>query len=123
PQTEILMVAAALFVAISCLNYRQWFLCGFFLPASILFLAYSLAFYIQGESIVKVARSYVDVANKIPVITAYIPNIWYTIAYFLAPESRHYYPDEFLLLGVVSYRNIGAALTLAALGIFTFNLA
>src|SRR6266446_9003157 len=125
PQVQILVVAIGLFVLFRFLRTRDVRSAVVLFGPVVFFAGYEIYFTFFGHvhpwyvAALVLPRSYLNVSNVMPRLTAQMTNIWYPIAYLLKGPGQHVYNvrDQIQLVSFVSVKHVAAAVVLILVAI------
>jgi hypothetical protein len=125
PQAQILVVAIGLFVLFRFLRTRDVRSAAVLLGPVVLFLAYEIYFtffchlHPRYLAALILPRSYLNVSNVMPALTAQMTNIWYPVAYLLKHPGTlaRTVSDQIQLVSFLSVKHVAAAIVLILVAI------
>ncbi len=101
PQVEVIVLSLSVYFLFMYYKTKDLKVLNLFVFPAILFLDYSIYFFVETGNPVRLLRTYIDAGDSMP-LTANFLNGWFPIAYYLkTPESAIYsVGDELTFLGI-----------------------
>lgn len=120
PQVEIVFLSFFIYSTVVYIKRKETKALNMFVFPVVLFINYTLYFLVVGHNPLRLANTYINVANNMPCLNANCLNAWFPVAYFLKAGGEPIYSvsDKLSFAGIFSFRLVATLAVLIMIWLF-----
>jgi hypothetical protein len=129
PQTAVLLFAFPFYISLMAWKHRSFRALALLAGPSLLLIGYNIYFSVSlypqlgFRAAVEMLRYYTEVPSLMPVLTAYMLNMWYPLAFALkSPEGDIFVSSDIHVLPFVEARTIAALISITLIAWFIWRV-